>query len=166
MLPIILMGACACLGADIGAVFAARPAVAQANYASDSRFAGSPVAAPQIGEIERAADGLFYVTATVNGAPVRFVVDTGATMVVLRSEDALRAGIMPMQGQRMAIADTANGRTAMARVRLTEVVVGGTRAQAIEAAVASNGLPVSLLGQNWLRQLSSLTISGDRLTFQ
>ena len=48
---------------------------------------GSVVRLPQ------GMDGHFYLTLDVNGAPIRFVVDTGATDMVLRSEDAQKAGI-------------------------------------------------------------------------
>jgi len=124
-----------------------------------------PPMTPQGSAISRSADGLFYVTAVVNGAPVRFLVDTGATMVVLRPDDAQRAGIAVDEGNFNASAETANGRAAMARVTLKELVVGDKHTQSIDAAVVSGGLPVSLLGQNWLSRLNSLTISGDRLLF-
>lgn len=124
-----------------------------------------PPATAQGRLINRSADGLFYVTATVNGAPVRFLVDTGATMVVLRPEDAQRAGIALEDDHYTASAETANGRTAMARVTLNELVVGDKRTRGIDAAVVSGDLPVSLLGQNWLSRLDSLTIAGDRLLF-
>lgn len=127
---------------------------------------GPPRAADGSHEITRSADGLFYVTAIVNGAPVRFLVDTGASIVVLRPEDALSAGIAIGENGFTATASTANGKTAMARVTLNEVVVGGTRSQGVEAAVVRHNLPVSLLGQSWLSRLGSLTISGDRLRIQ
>lgn len=124
-----------------------------------------PPTTPQGSEVRRAADGLFYVMAIVNGAPVKFLVDTGATMVVLTPDDARRAGVSPDEEHYNSSAETANGRTAMARVMLSEVVVGDKRTQAIEAAVVRYNLPVSLLGQNWLAQLNSITISGDKLHF-
>lgn len=127
---------------------------------------GPPRAADGSHEITRAADGLFYVTAIVNGAAVRFLVDTGASIVVLRPEDARNAGIAIGEDGFTASASTANGKTAMARVTLDEVVVGDTRSQGVEAAVVRNNLPVSLLGQSWLSRLGSLTISGDRLRIQ
>lgn len=127
---------------------------------------GPPRAADGSHEITRSADGLFYLTAIVNGAPVRFLVDTGASIVVLRPEDAASAGIAVGEDGFTASASTANGKTAMARVTLDEVVVGDTRSQSVEAAVVRHNLPVSLLGQSWLSRLGSLTISGDRLRIQ
>jgi aspartyl protease family protein len=127
---------------------------------------GSP--AVEIGrgnEVRRARDGLFYVTALVNGTAVRFVVDTGATVVVLSAADARRAGIALDRADFNAHAETANGRTAMARVKLDQVTVGNTRAEAIEAAVVNREMPASLLGQSWLSRLVSFTITGDKLVF-
>lgn len=125
---------------------------------------GPPVTT-QGNEIRRAPDGLFYVTAIVNGAPVRFLVDTGATVIVLTREDARRAGLGVEDADFSASAQTANGQTSMAKVTLDEVVVGETRKQALSGAVVRENLAVSLLGQSWLSQLASLTISGDRMLF-
>ena len=114
-------------------------------------------------ELVRAGDGLFYVTGIVNGAPVRFLVDTGASTIVLTAEDAARAGLKPGEDHFADNADTANGRTQMARVTIDDLAVGQVRSRQISAAVVRDGLGVSLLGQNWLSQLASLTISGDRM---
>lgn len=127
---------------------------------------GPPRSADGGHEILRSPDGLFYVTAIVNGAPVRFLVDTGASIVVLRPEDARSAGVIVEEDGFTATAHTANGRTAMARVRLGEIVVGDTRSTDVEGAVVRQNLAVSLLGQSWLSRLGSLTISGDRLRIQ
>jgi len=114
-------------------------------------------------EISRAKDGLFYVTAMVNGAPVRFLVDTGASVVVLTPEDARRAGLSLAPAAFTGLASTANGKTTMARVSLNEVIVAGTRIEAIDAAVVEQGLHVSLLGQSMLSRLNSVTIRADSM---
>ena len=116
--------------------------------------------------LRRAPDGLFYVTGTINGAPVRFLVDTGSTSTVLTREDARRGGVLPTAEAFAARADTANGSARIAWVLIGELHVGGIRARDVAAAVAAEGLGVSLLGQNWLSQLGSLTISGDRMEFR
>lgn len=118
------------------------------------------------GAFSRAADGLFYVTGTINGAPVRFLVDTGSTSTVLTRDDARRAGVMPALHQFNAQADTANGQARIAWVEIDDLQVGGIRARSVMAAVAGGGLGVSLLGQNMLSQLGSLTIAGDRMEFR
>lgn len=117
-------------------------------------------------ELWRAADGLFYVDGAINGTPVRFVVDTGASMVVLTASDARRAGVMQSVDGPTLDAQTVSGTSRMARVTLASMQVGKTGNAAVPAAVAPDGLGVSLLGQSWLAQLASVTIEGDRMTLR
>lgn len=121
-----------------------------------------PLAERQL-EIFRATDGLFYGTAEINGTPLCFLIDTGASMIVLTPEDARRAGVAADAAPTVA-ADTAAGRRAMARVTLDRVAMGRTEASHVSAAVAGNDLGVSLLGQNWLSYFRSVLIEGDRMT--
>lgn len=126
----------------------------------------TPRAIMSTGEIRRAPDGLFYVNAQVNGASVRFLVDTGASTIVLTKDDAARAGVLPDIQAFSESADTAGGKTAMARTKLAHLAAGTTERRDVDAVVASEGLGVSLLGQSWLSQLESLQITGDRLVMR
>ena len=101
-------------------------------------------------EFKRANDGLFYVTGNVNGVPVRFVVDTGASVVVLTQRDAERVGISKDSGSHQAHIQTAGGSSAMRWAKLKEVTVAGQRVEKLDAAIVRDGLKVSLLGQNYL----------------
>lgn len=114
-------------------------------------------------EFTRAADGLFYVEAMVNGEPVRFLVDTGASVVVLTPADARRVGVRLDEGHYNAHVETVGGKTAMAWTTLDHVTVAGRKVRQLRAAVVRDGLGVSLLGQNMLSQLASVTIEGDNL---
>ena len=114
-------------------------------------------------KFDKAPDGLFYITAMVNGTSVRFLVDTGANLVVLTAKDAQRAGLAPKSTRSSGNIDTAGGSAAMERVRLQSVNVAGQEASGIDAAVMHNGLKVSLLGQNMLSKLGDVTISGDKI---
>jgi len=109
----------------------------------------------------RAPDGLFYVTARVNGVRVKFLIDTGATMVVLTKADAARVGAA-RHGAAMMM-ETASGPSAIDRVRLEHVAIAGRRVTAVDAAVVRRGLKVSLLGQDLLSRLGPVTISGNAL---
>jgi len=111
----------------------------------------------------RAPDGLFYVTGRVNGVKVRFLLDTGATMVVLTPGDAARVGTARNATSRHAVMQTAAGPATIDRVTLDQVAIAGHTVTDVDAAVVRRGLKVSLLGQDLLSQLGPVTISGNQL---
>ena len=71
--------------------------------------------------LRRARDGHFYVTLDINETAVRFVVDTGASLVVLNTEDAARVGYTPGSLRFSGQASTANGRVRIAPITIEEV---------------------------------------------
>jgi aspartyl protease family protein len=114
-----------------------------------------------------AADGNGHFTAEgqVNGSRIRFLVDTGATLVTLPAADAQRLGIDYRRGQ-SAVSQTANGRILVYRVRLDSVAVGSMTLTAVDAVVHdSPGLDIALLGMSFLnrtemhREAGSLTLT-------
>lgn len=115
--------------------------------------------------IARSRDGLFYVHAKVNGQPVRFLVDTGATVVVLSDTDARAVGAMPATGGFNAKMATAGGNRPMAWTKIGHIQVAGRDVRGVTAAVVRGGPGVSLLGQNLLSKLGGIHIDGDRLEF-
>ncbi len=119
-------------------------------------------------ELRRSADGHFYAEAEVNGARVRFLVDTGATHIVLSPRDAKRVAAELDHRRRAASLRTAGGSAPMHWAMLGHVGIGDRTEQSVRAVVASDqtAVPVSLMGQNMLSRLSSLTIEGDRLTLR
>lgn len=113
--------------------------------------------------IYRGGDGLFRLVAKVGDTPVRFIVDTGATTVVLAPRDARRLGITGNMGSG-AVLQTAGGASRMRWTHIKRIDVAGQRLNAVDAAIVEGGLRHSLLGQNVLSQLGTITIEGDRLT--
>jgi aspartyl protease family protein len=111
----------------------------------------------------RAPDGHFYVSAEVNGAPVRFMVDTGATRPVLTPADAKAAGIDTGGLRYMQPTYTANGVVMSAPVRLDEVALGGEVERGVPASVSGGELGQSLLGMSYLDRWRSIRIEGDTL---
>lgn len=134
--------------------------VASANaVAAPKRVSNTaPVTAPAPRELRRGPDGHFYADAQVNGTNIRFMVDTGASVVVLRAEDAQRAGIQLPAERSMAMG--VGGPIEVIPVMLDRVAVGGIEARSVQAAVAEE-LPVSLLGQSYLQRVGTVEIRGD-----
>lgn len=137
-----------------------------ANAAVTAPERASVAPTPSATTIIKAPDGLFYVTATIKGTDVRFLVDTGANLVVLTPEDARRIGVSPGHDGAPGHVETAAGQAQMDRVSLDEVRVAGRDVHNIDAAVMRDGLKVSLLGQNLLSRLGPITMSGDEITLQ
>jgi aspartyl protease family protein len=99
------------------------------------------------------ARGHFFAEASVNDVPMRFVVDTGASVVVLSAADASRLGVDWRHGPRRMI-QTANGATAGYLVKLDKVKVGGIELTSVEGIVLEEGLgAVGLLGMSFLNRV-------------
>ena len=96
--------------------------------------------------------------------PLRFVVDTGATDLVLRQSDAVRAGLSPDQLAYTAQANTANGVVSLAPVRLDTVALGPHRDENVRAVVNQAPMQMSLLGMGYLQRWGSITIANNTLT--
>ncbi|MCT4684771.1 MAG: TIGR02281 family clan AA aspartic protease [Roseicyclus sp.] len=111
-------------------------------------------------------DGHFYLTLEVNGTAVRFVVDTGATEMVLSAEDATRVGLKPEALVFSGRAFTANGMVETAPVRLETVALGGVVDQGLRAVVNSGDLGESLLGMSYLRRFDRIEISGGQMVLE
>ncbi|MBK1635669.1 retropepsin-like aspartic protease family protein [Rhodovulum adriaticum] len=114
-------------------------------------------------EVPRAPDGHYYLTILVNDVPVRFVVDTGATDVVLTREDAARVGLNPDDLPYLGEARTANGRVSTARVRLEEMRLGPIVDSRVRAFVNGGVMDDSLLGMAYLNRFDRIEFAGDRM---
>jgi aspartyl protease family protein len=112
----------------------------------------------------RGIDGHFQVAATVNGAGMPLLFDTGASAVVLSYSDARRAGI-DVGGLKFDVAvTTANGTGRAAIVTLDRIEIGGIVRSKVPAFVAERGaLQGSLLGMTFLETLSRYSVSGNTL---
>jgi aspartyl protease family protein len=117
-------------------------------------------------EIPRAGDGHYYLTAEVDGERVRFLVDTGATDIVLTRRDAERVGIDTGILMFTGRAGTANGTVSTASVRLDTLEVGPLVDRDVRAQVNSGEMETSLLGMDYLRRFARIEISGDRLVLE
>ena len=96
--------------------------------------------------------GQFNAAGSINGASMRFIVDTGATFVSLGRSDALKAGIDITKGE-PAMMQTANGIVRAWKVRLDTVRVGDVTLRNIEGIVHGNDMPIALLGMSFLNRM-------------
>jgi len=106
------------------------------------------------GKIIMTADhqGHFYTTGVINGASVRFLVDTGATMISLGASDARRLGLDFNRGQK-AMTQTANGQAVVSKVQLDTVRVGDVTLHNVDAMLHQNDMPIALLGMSFLNRM-------------
>ncbi|MEM0945775.1 MAG: TIGR02281 family clan AA aspartic protease [Pseudomonadota bacterium] len=117
-------------------------------------------------EVPRSFDGHYYLTLEVNGRDIEFVVDTGATDIVLADEDARRLGIDTDALSFSGLANTANGTVRTARVALDRVSLGGLTERNVPAVVNNGEMDGSLLGMRYLQRFSRLEISDNTLVLE
>lgn len=134
-----------------------RPQGAQINVTGTSGIG-------QAVRIKRGWSGHFVVTTEVRDRPVEMIVDTGASTVVLRHQDATRLGIDPTSLRYTVPVQTANGSSYAARIYLEHISVGNVAVRGVETLVAKPGtLHQSLLGMSFLSRLRSYEFAGDYL---
>ncbi|MDF9302469.1 TIGR02281 family clan AA aspartic protease [Tritonibacter mobilis] len=113
--------------------------------------------------VPRASDGHYYLTLQVNDQPVQFLVDTGASDMVLNADTAERLGIDPSALSYFGRAMTANGEVRTARVTLDTVALGPITDRDVSAWVNEGALAQSLLGMGYLQRFSGFEIRNNEL---
>lgn len=113
--------------------------------------------------LRKAPDGHFYANVELNGQAVNFMVDTGATQIVLSQADAALAGFDPERLRFNGQASTANGIVRTAAVRLDSVTLGSRTDRDVRAWVNGGELDTSLLGMSYLTRFSSFEFAGNEL---
>jgi aspartyl protease family protein len=141
-----------------------QPAAAVATLAPDAASA-APVE-PGEASIAKSTDGHFWASAEVDGHPIRFLVDTGATAVALTADDARGLGIDPTSLQYQYTVMTANGPAKAAEVKLGVVAVGRAQVSGVDAFVIDKGLETSLLGMSYLGRLAKFEATPDSLVLR
>ncbi len=100
----------------------------------------------------------------VNGQPVNFLIDTGATSITLSHRDALSIGFTEGELNYSLIINTANGQARAAPVRLDSVAIGTVERRGLRATVAEPGrLDQSLLGMNFISSLTAFEMRRDEV---
>ena len=176
LLAILGAGALSAVGSAQAVLFyeahAPRPQPESAQVATAPPAAAVPVTFPQPAPSERgpsipkAADGHYWAEAKVNGSPVKFLVDTGASAVALSAADADRLGFNPAGLDYGYTVITASGEARAAKITLASVNVGGARVSDVDAFVIEKGLETSLLGMTYLGRLSGFEATSTRLVLK
>jgi aspartyl protease family protein len=111
-------------------------------------------AADGSGKVVMTADnqGHFFTTGTVNGVSVRFLVDTGATMISLGANDARRIGLDFNRGQK-GMTQTANGQSVVSKIQLDTVRIGDVTLHNVDALIHQTEMPMALLGMSFLNRM-------------
>lgn len=112
----------------------------------------------------RAWDGHFRAVAEMDGQPVGLLVDTGASIVLIRYDDAKRIGFKDYELNFTTPVTTASGRSFVAPVTFDRIVIGGIVVTDVKGAVAQPGeLHTSLLGMSYIEKLHEAVFRSDRL---
>ena len=109
-------------------------------------------------------DGHFWVEAQLNGEPVNFLIDTGATYTGISQSAARRAGIMPDPGDQGVMLDTANGTIVARMATASSLRFGSIEATSLPVAIGPDSeVETNVIGMNLLSQLGSWRVENNQL---
>lgn len=106
--------------------------------------------------------GHYVVNGTADGVPLQFMIDSGATNIVLTKADARKLNVGPLSFD--ITTSTANGAVQSAAVTIGTLTVGSHTATGVPALVNGGELDQSLLGMSWLSQFRSIEIKNGVMT--
>jgi aspartyl protease family protein len=115
--------------------------------------------------LTRRSDGHFYVDAEVDGQLVNFVIDTGASRVVLPVETARRLNIPFSESDFDVIGSGASGPVRGMMIEFDRISIEGKEVRNVKGAIAE-GLDQPLLGQSYLSRIASVEMSGESMRLQ
>lgn len=111
-------------------------------------------------------NGHFVSDVEIGGRSVKAMIDTGATSVALRYEDARDLGLLRVERFDYRVS-TANGVGQAMKVRLNDVRIGNVVVFDVEAMILRPGvLSTNLLGMSFLRRLSRFEVRSDEVVLE
>lgn len=165
---VVVGGTYAARFADQRLMHAPPPAVARVQPATPA-----PVTVPEQLSYGRTltltADrqGHFEVRARIDGRHIHFLVDTGASLVVLRASAAAKLGIYPVPDDYTAVVSTANGRIKAAPIKLDSIEIGDIAVDDVPALVLTDAaLSRNLLGVSFLAKLRRYAVADGRMILE
>jgi aspartyl protease family protein len=145
------------------ALFAFRDDFSKVGQRLRAEATGAPIQAGEELRIPISSDGHFWVEASLNGSPARFLVDSGASITTVSENTARAAGLTT--GTRVNVVETANGTVRMARGSADRFVLGPIA----RTDLAVNVNPrdgVNVLGMNFLSSLDGWRVEGNYLVLR
>ncbi len=139
--------------------------VAEKPDAVPSTTAQTTINLTQSGElkVKKSPDGHYWLEAIVNGHPLKFVVDTGASTITLNKPDAAMLGLVPASDAFTGYSNTANGVVRFAPIRLSSLSLAQMSWSDIPATVIDAPMSTNLLGMSFLNNLKSFSFESDTL---
>lgn len=113
--------------------------------------------------VGKSMDGHYYMDLIVNGENVKFMVDTGASDVVLTYSDAMRLGIKKSELKNDRVYNTANGQISASSIVLESIVIGDFEFKNVKASVSSAEMGISLLGMSLLERFDYYKFDNNKL---
>jgi aspartyl protease family protein len=111
--------------------------------------------------------GHFKVDARIEGRHLDFMVDTGASLVIIRESDAAQIGIRPMRSDYTATVSTANGKIKAAPLKIERIEIGGITVYDVPALVLPDeALWQNLLGMTFLSRLKRYEYANGRMVLE
>ncbi len=154
------------VGVSVGLLMPTTPNAPSVDAPRPAPIAAATRKPESIKVIDRSDDGHFYVDAEVNGQLVHFLVDTGATAVVLTMADAKHVGL-PFAPERFTVVGRgASGDTRGELITIGRVAIGRKEAFDVKGVVLDEGLDISLLGQSFLSRVGTVVIDGDKMVLR
>lgn len=127
--------------------------------------AGQSVSSEAI-ELKRQDDGHYWLQVEINGNPVRFMIDSGATTTAVNAETATEAQIEVDDNGYPVIISTANGRVAAQRGVVQSMEIGSHKLVDHNVVVSESFGDTNVLGMNFLDSLKSWNVEGNIMTLQ
>jgi len=126
-----------------------------------------PVSSGRSLTLESGRGGHFEVEARIDGRHIDFIVDTGASLVIMRESDAAQIGIRPIRSDYTATVSTANGQIKAAPAKIERIEVGGITVYDVPALVLPDeALWKNLLGMSFLSRLKRYEYANGRMVLE
>lgn len=113
--------------------------------------------------LHRAEDGHFWADASVNGASVRFLLDSGATTTTISADTADHIGVAANRSSFPIVVDTANGMANSWPLGDVTITVGSISVEDLALHMSEQRDGANLLGMNWLNRLGGWEVRGDEM---